>query len=109
MGIVILFWMFFGCVLDGFSDYNCPNYYLIYKKHIQEIRECKNTFSRALTEVLNSNSLPNGVVEFCQMEDCRLEKETKQWVWLSYYNCYTHNQRVTQKFRNVYDFSFIRR
>jgi len=45
MGIVILFWMFFGCVLDGFSDYNC----------------------------------------------------------------YTHNQRVTQKFRNVYDFSFIRR
>ena len=25
------------------------------------------------------------------------------------YNCYTHNQRVTQKFRNVYDFSFIRR
>ena len=27
-------------------------------KHIQEIRECKNTFSRALTEVLNSNSLP---------------------------------------------------
>ena len=40
MGIVILFWMFFGCVLDGFSDYNC----------------------------------------------------------------YTHNQRVTQKFRNVYDF-----
>ena len=51
----------------------------------------------------------NGVVKFCQMEDCRLEKETKQWVWLSYYNCYTHNQRVTQKFRNVYDFSFIRR
>ena len=78
-------------------------------KHIQEIRECENTFSRALTEVLNSNSLPNGVVKFCQMEDCRLEKETKQWVWLSYYNCYTHNQRVTQKFRNVYDFSFIRR
>ena len=34
-------------------------------KHIQEIRECKNTFSRALTEVLNSNSLPNGVVKFC--------------------------------------------
>lgn len=31
------------------------------------------------------------------------------WVLLSYYNCYTHNQRVTQKFRNVYDFSFIRR
>ena len=61
-------------------------------KHIQEIRECENTFSRALTEVLNSNSLPNGVVKFCQMEDCRLEKETKQWVWLSYYNCYTHNQ-----------------
>lgn len=29
-------------------------------KHIQEIRECENTFSRALTEVLNSNSLPNG-------------------------------------------------
>jgi len=78
-------------------------------KHIQEIRECENTFSRALTEVLNSNSIPNGVVKFCQMEDCRLEKETKQWVWLSYYNCYTHNQRVTQKFRNVYDFSFIRR
>ena len=31
------------------------------------------------------------------------------WGLLSYYNCYTHNQRVTQKFRNVYDFSFIRR
>lgn len=77
-------------------------------KHIQEIRERKNTFSRALTEALNSNSLPNDVVEFCQMQDCRLEKETKQWVWLSYYNRYTRNQRVTQKFRNVYDFSFIK-
>lgn len=41
-GIIILVWgllfffgMFFGCVLgvlDGFSDYNCPNYYLVYKK-----------------------------------------------------------------------------
>ena len=31
------------------------------------------------------------------------------WGLLSYYNCSTHNQRVTQKFRNVYDFSFIRR
>ena len=31
------------------------------------------------------------------------------WGLLSYYNCYTHNQTVTQKFRNVYDFSFIRR
>ena len=31
------------------------------------------------------------------------------WGLLSYYNCYTHYQRVTQKFRNVYDFSFIRR
>lgn len=78
-------------------------------KHIQEIRKRENTFSRALTEALNSNNLPNGVVEFCQMDDCRLEKETKQWVWLSYYNRYTHNQRVTQKFRNVYDFSFIRK
>lgn len=31
------------------------------------------------------------------------------WGLLSYYNYYTYNQRVTQKFRNVYDFSFIRR
>lgn len=34
-GIIILVWgllFFFGCVLDGFSDYNCPNYYLVYKK-----------------------------------------------------------------------------
>ncbi len=34
-GLLFFFWMFFGCVLgvlDGFSDYNCPNYYLVYKK-----------------------------------------------------------------------------
>lgn len=37
-GIIILVWgllFFFGCVLgvlDVFSDYNCPNYYLVYKK-----------------------------------------------------------------------------
>ena len=28
-------------------------------KHIQEIRECENTFSRALTEVLNSHIQPS--------------------------------------------------
>ena len=41
-GIIILVWgllFFFGCFSDvywvywmGFSDYNCPNYYLVYKK-----------------------------------------------------------------------------
>lgn len=78
-------------------------------KHIQEIREDKNTFSKALTDILNSNHLPSDVVQFCEMVDCRLEKEIKQWVWLSYYNHYTQNRKVTQKFRNVYDFSFARR
>lgn len=78
-------------------------------KHIQEIREHGNAFSKALTDVLNSNHLPTDVVKFCEMRDCRLEKETKQWIWLSYYNRHTQNKRVTQKFRNVYDFSFVRR
>ena len=102
-------------------DYQQPGVPLMYKKlglakqnmkktkHIQEIREDKNTFSKALTDVLNSNHLPSDVVQFCEMLDCRLEKETKQWVWLSYYNHHTQNRRVTQKFRNVYDFSFARR
>lgn len=102
-------------------DYQQPGVLLMYKKlglakqnmkktkHIQEIREDKNTFSKALTDVLNSNHLPSDVVQFCEMLDCRLEKETKQWVWLSYYNHHTQNRRVTQKFRNVYDFSFARR
>lgn len=102
-------------------DYQQPGVPLMYKKlglakqnmkktkHIQEIREDKNTFSKALTDVLNSNHLPFDVVQFCEMLDCRLEKETKQWVWLSYYNHHTQNRRVTQKFRNVYDFSFARR
>lgn len=37
-GVIILVWgllFFFGCalgVLDVFSNYNCPNYYLVYKK-----------------------------------------------------------------------------
>lgn len=37
-GVIILVWgllFFFGCVLGVlgvFSDYNCPNYYLVYKK-----------------------------------------------------------------------------
>lgn len=77
-------------------------------KHIQKVRICENTFSKALTSTLNSKKLPPDVVQFCEMHNCQLEKETKQWVWLSYYNCYTNNQRVTQKFRNVYDFSFIK-
>ena len=102
-------------------DYQQPDVPLGYKKlglakqnmkktkHIQEIREHENTFSKALTNVLNSNHLPHDVVQFCEMLDCRLEKETKQWVWLSYYNHHTQNRRVTQKFRNVYDFPFARR
>ncbi|NLZ72044.1 MAG: DUF3811 domain-containing protein [Clostridiaceae bacterium] len=78
-------------------------------KYIQKIRQDRNTFSKALTEALNSNHLPADIVEFCEMRDCQLEEETKQWVWLSYHNGHTKNQRVTQKFRNVYDFSFVKR
>ena len=114
-GIIILVWgllFFFGCFSDVYWVYWMVLVIIIVPITIWYIKNNEKTNltkSSALTEVLNSNSLPNGVVKFCQMEDCRLEKETKQWVWLSYYNCYTHNQRVTQKFRNVYDFSFIRR
>lgn len=94
----------FGLKKVGLAKQNMKN-----TKHIQEIREHENTFSKALTNVLNSDHLPHDVVQFCEMLECRLEKETKQWVWLSYYNHHTQNRRVTQKFRNVYDFSFARK
>lgn len=85
-------------------------------KYIQEIRNHKETFSNYLTEILNSplhpletnpniwvHTMPNYVVDFCEMCDPKLERQTSDWLWISYYNSYTNNKRVTQKFRNVYD------
>ena len=40
------------------------------------------------------------------MHDCHLEKEDKDWIWLSYHNQYTKNQRVTAKFANIHALPF---
>lgn len=82
--------------------------------HIQEIRNHESTFSDCLTEILNSplhtpesNSgighLPEYVIQFCEMHEPKLEQQTSRWIWISYENAHTDHQRVTQKFRNVYD------
>ncbi len=89
---------------------------VIKTKYVQEIRNYKETFSNYLTEILNSplqplesnpnilsHKLPEYVIQFCEMCEPKLEKQTSDWIWISYYNSYTNNQRVTQKFRNVYD------
>lgn len=76
-------------------------------RHIQAIREHQVTFSHALTNCLEMNaSLPANVIEFCEMRNCKLEQQTAKWIWLSYDNRYTNYQRVTRKFRNVYDLPF---
>lgn len=75
-------------------------------KHIQNARENPATYSAALTQILETGQLPADVVKFCEMRDCHLEKEDKNWIWLSYYNRHTKNQRVEQKFANVYALPF---
>ncbi len=83
---------------------------------IEELRKDEANFSAFLTIILNAPmkqsddnppvlvpTLPKYVIEFCEMRDARLEKQDDKWIWISYYNNYTHNQRVTSKYRNVYD------
>lgn len=75
-------------------------------KHIQEIRQKENTYSETLTSILNTGKLPSNVVGFLEMQDCRLEKEDKNWIWLSFLNQRTNGQRIVKKFRNVYTLPF---
>ena len=86
--------------------------------YVQEARKHEETFSAYLTQILNgpkkrlddgniAPTLPKYVISFCEMRKPKLEKQTKDWVWISYENAYTKGQRVTAKYRNAFNLSML--
>lgn len=93
---------------------------MIKTRQVQELRKHEETFSNMLTEILNAPlkpsdnnpsvlipQLPKYVNSFCEMQNPRLEKKTKDWIWISYCTPYTKGQRVTAKYRNAFDLSML--
>jgi hypothetical protein len=85
---------------------------------VQEARKYQETFSAYLTQILDGPKiclddgnigpiLPKYVITFCEMQKPKLEKQTKDWIWISYENEYTKGQRVTTKYRNAFDLSML--
>lgn len=89
---------------------------------IHEARQHEETFSTALTSILNSpmrpiqtaegnmvmaHSLPENVNTFAVLVNPKKEKEDKDWMWISYDNIYLPNTRSEIKVRNAFDLDMI--
>lgn len=87
---------------------------------VQEMRKHEEAFSLLLDEILSSPlrplegnpgvmvpTLPKYVTTFGEMIDPKLEKQDKDWIWISYSTPYTNGQRHTEKFRNAFDLEML--
>lgn len=73
---------------------------------IKEVRKHAETFVNALDRIINNNSgklVPKGIRTYCEMNDFKLESVSEKEFVISYVNKYTNGNRVTQKYKNVYE------
>lgn len=73
------------------------------EKEVRERRKMAETYAYALCEILQNGKLPVGVQEFRKLVDPKVEKESKNFIWISFQ---TESGRKKKVFRNAYDIKF---
>ena len=66
-------------------------------------RKMADTYVYVLNEILKSGEWPKGVLDFKRLVDPKVEKETKNFIWISYQS---GDKRTKRIFRNAYDIKF---